>query len=297
MEEAKEKNEEIILSLKSESQNLSDQLERSQADDKQLKDQLENEKSTNVQSTQRIDELNQKLAELRGREHILSKQMEDLSEIKSEQRNQINRLQQMITASTDSGAEIVKLNKEIEIVNEKMCEALVEHERKSAELKKAVSDLESASNEIDKLKNIISEHEKTELTNKDELEKIQRELTEKIAKKDDDLKILTDKITQITENYETLQKESQEDLDKKDSQILELQGAIADHEGFLKLNQEEVDKLQKANDDREHYASRLDLVLKRLSNAMEIESLAESTDLSTDDQMMDQLEANLRELK
>lgn len=58
-----------------------------------------------------------------------------------------------------------------------------------------------------------------------------------------------------------------------------------------------VAQLQKTNAEREHYASQLDLVLKHISSAIDMELPSASTESLIDEQMLHKLDANLFEFK
>lgn len=214
----------LILTLKSESQKLSEQLDLLQTGEKQLKDQLENEKSKNVQSNQLINELSQKLAEHEQREKLLNEQTEEWNKIKSKQRMEITRLQQMVAANANSGTELTKLNKELEEVNEKLIDALAQGESLKAEIESTKATLHDKELELEKCElqfgeklKEVSVLENTIQSSRVELETLHQKIVEmKKAQVESDKQI----------------KSVEESVTSKDSEIQDLQNEIT----LLKAN-------------------------------------------------------------
>lgn len=249
----------VIRALENENKNGEKHLQSLIAEEKSLRDQYENEKSTIIHLQNSMTELNDRIKSHQEREKQLNEQNEELNELKTKQKTEISRLQQMVTDSSKLCSDLTKMKAEIETKNK---------------------DLEAATKENDKLKSNLSEFSA-------KIEEMYGEQT--VLKKSLDEK--NQQIEQMNERISTLEQKSSEidqlrDANKsKNESIEQLQKEFESTENKLKNAINNINVLNEISTEKENE------ILKMRSNLCSM-----NKDVSNKNENIIRLESELQKL-
>lgn len=170
-----DQNIELISSLQRDIHSGNERIQQIINDEKMLREQFENEKNAQeLKLADTIREFTSKVAQHEEREKMLNDQNNDLNELKTTQRLEIARLQQMIAENGEMGSEISYLKTNINEKTERLNAALAEIESLTASLKATMAQNGELNANLLNVQQISSEKDETIAALQTKAQKVER---------------------------------------------------------------------------------------------------------------------------